>query len=87
MGPPRSQKKSATRAMGAPRVFRPLPRHHCTIASPGKKWACLPHRTLQTRTFGLLRSLLRALNGTQLRTGALLMRLDVPFNLVADGVP
>jgi len=53
----------------------------------GKKWACLPRRTPQIRPFGLLRSLLRALNGTKLRTGALMMRLDVPFNLVADGVP
>jgi len=75
------------RAMGALCVFQPFPHHHCQIASPGKKWACLPRRTSKTRPFGLLRSLLRALNGTKLRTGALLMRLDVPFNLVADGVP
>jgi hypothetical protein len=87
MGPPRSQKNAATLAMGALPVFQPFPPHHCKIPSPGKKWACLPSRTLQTRTFGLLRSLLRALNGTKLRTCALVTRLDVPFNLVADGVP
>ncbi len=86
-GPPRSQKNAAMRAMGALRVLQPFPQHHCTIASPGKKWACLPRRTPQTRPFGLLRSLLRSLNGKKLRTGALLTRLDVPFNLVADGVP
>jgi hypothetical protein len=41
----------------------------------------------QTRSFDLLHSLLGALNGTNMRTGALVTRLDVPFNLVADGVP
>ena len=41
----------------------------------------------KTRPFSLLRSLLRALNGAKLRAGALLTRCDVPFNLVADGVP
>ena len=86
MGPPRSPKNAAMRDMGAISVFQPFPHHNCKIASPGKKWACLPRRTPRTRPFGLLRSL-RALNGTKLRTGALLMRLDVPFNLVADGVP
>lgn len=35
----------------------------------------------------LLRSVLRANNGTRLRTNALLTRPDVPLNLVADGVP
>jgi len=37
--------------------------------------------------FGLPRSLLRALNGAQLRSIFVLTRLDVPFNLVADCVP
>ncbi len=70
------------RAMGALRVFRPF--RTTTVKLPrGKKWACLPRRTPQIRHVGFLRSLLRALNGTKLRTGALLTRRDVPFNLVA----
>ena len=40
-----------------------------------------------THSFGLLRSLLRTLNGTKMRGSAQLTRLDVPFTLVADGVP
>ncbi len=73
--------------MGALRVFQPFPHHHCKIAWSGKKWACLPRRTPQTRPFGFLRSLLRTLNGAKMRASALLTRLDVPFNLVPDGVP
>ncbi len=37
--------------------------------------------------FGLPRSLLRSLNGAQLRSIFVLTRLDVLFNLVADCVP
>jgi hypothetical protein len=37
--------------------------------------------------FCLLRSLLRALNATRVRTNALLTRLDVPLHLVPDAVP
>ena len=40
----------------------------------------------QARPLGLPRSLMRALQGAKLRTSALRTRLEVPFNLVADGV-
>jgi hypothetical protein len=41
----------------------------------------------QTHYFVHLCSLLRALNGTRMRDTAVLTRLDVSFNLVADVVP
>ena len=41
----------------------------------------------QTRPFVLLRALLRTLNGAKMSTSALLTRFEVPFKLVADGVP
>ena len=50
---------------------------HASSQDPGTRDAFFCH----------LRSLLRAHNGTRLRTNALLTRPDVPLNLMADGVP
>jgi hypothetical protein len=77
---------ATTRAMGGLRVFRPFPHHHCTIARAGKRWACLPPRTPR---HALLATCARccALNGKRMRANAVLARLDVSFNLLADGAP
>jgi hypothetical protein len=47
----------------------------------------LAPQTLQTLLFGLPRLLLRAVNGSHLRTIFLLTHLDAHLNLVADYVP
>jgi len=52
-----------------------------------QKVGMLPAHAQFLPPFGLPRSLLRALNGAQLRSIFVLTRLDVPFNLVADCVP
>jgi hypothetical protein len=58
------------------------PLQNCLEAKSGHA-----RRTPQTRSFGLLLSLLCALNDAKMCASALLTRLDVPFNLVSDGVP
>jgi hypothetical protein len=71
MGHLQSKKNAATRAMGDRCVFQPFPHHHCEFASPGKKWRMLAAHDPRTRSVGLLRSLLRALNGTKMRVQVL----------------
>jgi hypothetical protein len=52
-----------------------------------QKLGMLPAHAHFLSLFGLPRSLLRTLNGAQLRSIFVLTRLDVLFNLVADCVP
>jgi hypothetical protein len=47
---------------------------------------CLPHLTPKYTPFASC-SRCCTLNGTRVRANALLTRLDVPFNLAADGDP
>jgi len=72
--------------MGGLGVFQPF--RTTTVKLPHQaKSGMLAAYDPQTRPFGLLRSLLRAGNGSKMRASALLTRLDVPFNLVDDCVP
>ena len=86
MAPQQSVKSAAMRALGARCVFQPFPHHHCKIASCNYS-ACVPRRTPDTPFWPAALAAARPLNGTKMRAGALLTRLDVPFRLVADGVP
>jgi hypothetical protein len=84
---PRGRKKKRPRSRWVLFVsFRPF-RTTTVNFRARQKVGMLAAQAPQTRPFGLLRSLLRALTGTKLRAGALLTRRDVPFNLVADCVP
>jgi hypothetical protein len=86
MDPPQSKKMRPSAQWVVLVSFSPL--HTTTAKLPHQaKVACLSRRTPRHRPFGLLRSLLRAVNGAKMRASALLTRLDVPFNLMADGVP